>query len=155
MAEELKICQNCGATIYPEHMESGKAGLWQGQLLCPVCMEEKKSNTASSSSEEEPIQLVSEEEMDTTRKIEALAQKKATVFDESTLKRPLNKTGKGATRLKVFHSKISDGAVDFMVKTINEWIDNNEDVEIKMAQSHIGIWEGKHPEPHLILTVWY
>lgn len=156
MAEELKTCQGCGATVYPEHISSGKAGYWQGKLYCPICMEEAKSSTTSAAAEEEePIQLIDEEEMSGESKIKSLAAEKTSVFDESKLKRPLNKTGMGATRLRIFHSKMSDGAIDFMVKTINEWIDSNEDIEIKMVQSHVGVWEGKHAEPHLILTVWY
>ncbi len=157
--QDLKFCQACGATIYPEHIEGGKAGYWQGQLLCPVCLNEKKNETASAeaiSEEDEPITLVDEEEFETShRKIESFAKKKTTEFDESKLKRPLNKNGTGATRFKIFHSKISNGALEFMTQQINQWLDNDENIEVKMVQSHVGILEGKHPEPHLILTVWY
>ncbi len=156
--QELKSCQACGATIYPEHLDAGKAGFWQGQLLCPVCLNEKKSETASTQAidEDEPITLVDATELEQThRTIESFAKKRGTEFDESKLKRPLNKTGTGATRFRIFHSKISDGAMDFMTKQINEWLDSNEEIEVKMVQSHVGILEGKHPEPHLILTVWY
>ena len=36
-------CQACGASIYPEHIDAGRAGRWAGQLLCPVCYAEKKA----------------------------------------------------------------------------------------------------------------
>ncbi len=157
--QEMKSCESCGATIYPEHIESGRASYWQGKLLCPVCLNEKKSETAGMEvkDEEEPLTLIDETEMEQTgvRSIESFAKQKTSVFDESRMKRPLNITGTGATRFRVFHTKISDGAMDFMVNSVNEWLDSHEDIEVKFAQSHVGIWEGKHAEPHMILTVWY
>jgi hypothetical protein len=36
-------CQACGATIYPEHIDEGRAGRVSGQLLCAVCYSEKKA----------------------------------------------------------------------------------------------------------------
>jgi len=160
--EELKSCEGCGATVYPEHIEAGRAAYWAGQLLCPVCLNEKKSETASGSAPpeaEEPLSLVDEEEVEKAgRKITALgaaglaAQK---LTDDSKLTRPLNKTGTGATRMKIFHTKMNDGASQFLSQTINEWLDGNPDIEVKFVDSTVGVWEGKHPEPHLILSVWY
>ena len=73
---------------------------------------------------------------------------------EEGLKRPLNVTGQGATRARNFHSKLNDAALALMDKAINEWIDQSG-VEVKCVSSCIGIFEGKKPEPHLILTAWY
>ena len=161
--EELKSCEVCGATIYPEHIDGGRAALWAGQLLCPVCLTEKKAEKAASPeapapTEDEPLSLVAEEELDETRSITAFGAKGVAarvVLDETKLKRPLNKSGAGATRMRIFHTKINDGAAVFMTQTINEWIDANPDIEVKFVGSAVGIWEGKHPEPHLILTLWY
>ena len=73
---------------------------------------------------------------------------------EEGLKRALNVTGKGATRARTFHSKLNDAALALMDKAINEWVDESG-VEIKCVSSSIGIFEGKKPEPHVILTVLY
>ena len=73
---------------------------------------------------------------------------------DELLKRDLNVTGQGATRTRIFHSKLNDAAFALMDQGINEWIDS-AGIEIKHVSSCIGIFEGKKPEPHLILTVWY
>ena len=73
---------------------------------------------------------------------------------EEVLKRGLNVTGQGATRTRTFHSKLNDAALALMDQAINEWIDSGG-VEVKCVSSCIGIFEGKKPEPHLIVTVWY
>ena len=70
-------------------------------------------------------------------------------------KRPLNQSGQGATRLRIFHSKISNGAVRHLEKTVNQWLDNNPEIEIKFSTTTVGTWEGKHAEPNLILTIFY
>jgi len=162
--EEIKSCEQCGATIYPEHIESNKASFWAGHLLCPACLAEKKSETVSEQvvqTEGEPLTLVDDEEMDQTgqrRAIKALGAGGVGAqgaFDDTQLARSLNITGQGATRVRVFHSKMNDGAAAFMTQTINGWIDAHPDVEIKSVHTTVGVWEGKHPEPHLILTICY
>ncbi len=229
--ENLKSCAACGATIYPEHIASGRAAMVGGKLLCQYCINEQKSQTGSASSpgsstagrtavhpavasgrtasqpavhsgltaagktavqpavqnnqstagktavqpaiqnnqsaagrtavqpaiqDEEPVSLVDESEVGQGgRTITAFARERTKIVDESKLHRSLQKTGAGATRIKVFHTKMNDGAVEFMCQSINEWVDANPEVEIKTVQTTVGVWEGKHPEPHLILTVWY
>jgi hypothetical protein len=76
------------------------------------------------------------------------------IRDEDVLKRALNVSGQGATRTRTFHSKLNDAALALMDQGINEWIDS-AGVEIKCVSSCIGVFEGKKPEPHLILTAWY
>ena len=71
------------------------------------------------------------------------------------LKRPLNITGKGATRVRTFHTKLNDGAFAFLDGQINEWIDSNEQIEVKFCNTTIGVVEAKRSEPHVIMTVWY
>jgi len=171
--EIVKSCEQCGATIYPEHITTGRAMIVNGKLLCPICLGEKKGKTAAGTSaipsaarekpkptvvsEEETLSLVDEKDVESAgRKIEALGSKeKHKIVDESKLHRELHRTGTGATRVKIFHSKMNDGAVDFMIQMINEWIDANPDVEVKNVQTTVGTWEGKHPEPHLIITLLY
>lgn len=165
--DELKSCQGCGATVYPEHIEAGRAAYWAGQLLCAVCLKGKQSAPAEEAepvevvevveTEDVSLSLVDESELESSgrRVIQAFKTAEHTAIDESKLQRSLNKTGTGATRMKVFHTKMTDGAVEFMEQNVNEWIDGNPDVEIKFVESTVGLWEGKHSEPHLILTLWY
>ena len=69
-------------------------------------------------------------------------------------KRPLNNNGTGATRCRVFNSKIAIASLEFMEGQINEWLDS-EEIEIKDVGHIIGTMEGKRPEPNLLLVVWY
>ena len=71
------------------------------------------------------------------------------------LKRPLNISGKGATRVRTFHTKLNDGAFAFLDGQINEWIDSNDNIEVKFCNTTIGVVEAKRSEPHVIMTVWY
>ena len=159
--EQLKSCEGCGATIYPEHITNGRATIVDGKLLCPLCIGEKKSQTqappAVTQDDSETLTLVDEAEFEQSgRKIESFGEKpKDEDAKETLFHRPLQKTGTGATRVKVFHTKLNDGAVEFMTQIINDWVDSNPDVEIKNSQTTVGVWEGKHAELHLILTVWY
>lgn len=164
-----KVCEGCGASVYPEHIESAKAGYWSGQLMCPICLKEKKAQAASSQTgapvqvDDEPSIALVDEPADKPAgpsKIRAFGAAGDSVagmpvFDDSHLARQLQKTGQGATRCRIFHSKLTDAAVAFMSQNINEWLDQNPEVEVKHVASTIGVWEGKHPEPHLILTLMY
>jgi len=169
--EEVKSCQVCGASIYPEHLQRGQAGFWAGELLCAVCMEEKRNDAAkedtaveepavSDTGRDEPLTLVDEEDLAKSgrKMIRAFGADTTVgqiVHDDARFQRALNTTGRGATRVRVFHTKLNDGAASYMAQSINEWIDGNPDIEVKFAQTTVGVWEGKHPEPHLIVTVWY
>ena len=75
--------------------------------------------------------------------------------EESSFKRPLRKTGKGATRVRTFHTKMSDNAMHYLDGLINDWLDEHEDIEVKFSNTIVGIVEGKKAEPHLIVTIWY
>ncbi len=77
------------------------------------------------------------------------------MLDTSNLQRGMNKTGGGATRCRTFHAKLNDSSMAYMNNQINEWIDSDPEIEIKYATSSVGVVEGKHAEPHLILTVFY
>ncbi|MBN1341963.1 MAG: hypothetical protein JXQ73_04745 [Phycisphaerae bacterium] len=75
--------------------------------------------------------------------------------DGADFKRGVNKSGQGATRSRTFHAKLNDSSLAYMDQLINEWIDGDPEVEIKFATSSVGVVEGKHAEPHLIITVFY
>lgn len=74
---------------------------------------------------------------------------------EQQLRRPLLKGSPNATRCRTFHCKLADGPMAYLNEQINEWVDGNDDIEIKFATSTIGVVEGKHVDPHLIVTVFY
>lgn len=169
MAEDegiIKTCDECGAAVYPDHLEKGTAGMVNEKLLCPICYREyNKTNVSAHDDAEATIALVEDEAIEAQMENEPKPQIKAfaddSVFgqmvdhDESKYKRPLNTSGRGAIRCRTFHTKLSDAAISYMDSTINEWTDKNPQIEIKFATSTIGIYEGKRAEPHLIVTVFY
>ena len=87
-------------------------------------------------------------------KIHAFGSVAAAGAVEQKLSRGMNIPGTGATRCRVFHSKITVGAIDHMVSQINEWLDGSE-AEVKHVTQVVGVMEGKKSEPNVILTVWY
>ncbi len=77
------------------------------------------------------------------------------ILDESKYSRSVNPSGQDATRCRTFHAKLNDSAVAFMNDQLNTWVDSHPDINIKFATSTIGIFEGKHKDPNLIITVFY
>ena len=72
----------------------------------------------------------------------------------SEFRRSLNVDGHGATRCRIFHSKLAVASLDSMQDQINEWIDSDE-IEIKHVGHNIGILQGKTKEENIFVTVWY
>ncbi len=188
MPDEMKDCQECGASIYQEHLDRGLAGFIAGKLLCSVCRanalgasaaapatadatatastpaptpEPTPASATSAAStpgrSTEPIQLVDPEEV-ATQPAPHQAENR-TAFggshDDSQLSRELSR-GRNASRCRIFHTRITEGALVYLNEQINEWCDQQEDIEIKFATSTVGAFEGKqHVEHHLILTLFY
>ena len=73
---------------------------------------------------------------------------------KSAFKRPMNMTGTGATRVKLFHCKIAAKSMENMEDSINDWLDDNE-IEVKQVGHVIGTLEGKKPEPNVIVMIWH
>lgn len=174
MSDELdsfKTCEECGATIYPEHLENRLAEQFEGQLLCVHCV---KARRAAASPDDKPaddgsapIALVDEDDSDLG---DLQYDTKPTVIksfgggpggmgmgglDEDKLRRNLLTGSPNATRCRTFHCKLADGPITHLNEQINEWADSNDNIEIKFATSCIGVIEGKHVDPHLIVTVFY
>jgi len=61
----------------------------------------------------------------------------------------------GATRCRTFHCKLTDASFQHLNDQINEWVDQRDDIEIKFAVNTVGVVEGKHADPHLIVTIFY
>ena len=167
-------CEECGATIYPEHLERQVAEQWQGRLLCPYCLREKRSASAAGvAATPAPVALadLGEAGADLLTDAPIAYERKPTAIRaiggapagmpgvgeirEQQLRRPLLKGSPNATRCRTFHCKLADGPIAYMNEQINEWADSSDDIEIKFATSTIGVVEGKHVDPHLIVTVFY
>ncbi|GAG30077.1 unnamed protein product, partial [marine sediment metagenome] len=66
-----------------------------------------------------------------------------------------SRPGRGARRVRTFHSKLSEGAVRHLDEQVNAWLESHPEIEIKFANTTVGVWEAKHAEPNLILMVFY
>ena len=127
-------CADCGAVIYQEHINRHLAGRWAGRLLCPHCLTQKQEEDRSGA---------------------AAFSGEGAELEQKDYHRPLNKTGQGATRVRIFHTKLADGPVRVLNQQVNDWLETHPEIEIKFANTTVGTWEGKHAEPNLILTLFY
>ena len=99
---------------------------------------------ADSSDSDEPLSLEDGDE-DGMSKIHARGGSPL-ADDKREFARPLNVNGAGATRCKVFHSRIAEAPLARLQNVINEWLDSDK-IEVKHVGHLIGILEGKNPEP--------
>ena len=166
--EVTSVCGVCGASVYKEHLDAGIARYEDGKLLCTHCVVEYEQmhDSAGGAVDEELAPITFDSDDDKNEPPVDMSESRIQVltgttvsgggpWDESRFKRRLDPKSGGASRCRMFHSKLSDGAVDFMTNSINEWLDANKDIVIKFATSTIGPFEGKHTEPNLILTLYY
>jgi len=180
MSGTLRICEQCKGTILADEIAQREAGLIKGQLLCPKCVaavrraaiqarEAAGDDQAQASGQsvpatatavdQESISLVGEDEAPRsgTSKIRNLAEagSLAGTHHDENLKRPLTGPTEAPTRCRTFHSKLNDSSLAYMNDQINEWIDGDPRVFIKTVSTTVGTFEGKHPEPHLFVTMFY
>ncbi|MCG3136242.1 MAG: hypothetical protein HJJLKODD_00068 [Phycisphaerae bacterium] len=193
--EQTKNCQSCGASIYPEHLTTHKAGYWGGKLLCVHCYAEKQGQQVTIGSEDvvsgesaahHPLDMegvsILRDSIDAAGdaphpedqkhgadapaiQIASLTSSMIKPFggghdasgDKPAMRfrRFLQHDDSGALRCRIFHAKLNDGALQFMENQINEWVDTSPEVDIKHISTQIGLFEGKHTETHLIITVFY
>jgi hypothetical protein len=158
-SETLLSCSGCGATVYPEHLERHMAGYWAGTLYCKLCLTQKKSGTAPPPIPEEltsfPLEEVVAESANAVAPAAPEPPKPAVPTVAPMTRRAPRPGSDGATRVHIFHARLSDGAVAHLDHQINDWLDQNPDVEVKFANTTVGTWEGKHPEPNLIMALFY
>lgn len=167
-AEQHSVCAECGATVYREHLDSGIARYEGDKLLCSFCvadyekMHDSTGVPSPSESNLDTISLQDDEDdlMPAPARSRIHAVSKTMMGDvgawsDARFKRPLAPQSSGASRCRTFHSKLNEGSIDFMSKLINDWLDSNDQIVIKFATSTIGIFEGKHAEPNLIVTLFY
>ncbi len=168
MKDEVpSTCQQCGASVYKQHIESGIARYEHGKLMCSHCINEyEHAHDKEGSVEEtyEPIEFDDDDDRPSAHadlsssRIHAASAATlgvAGAWDDTKYKRSLSPNASGATRCRTFHCKLSEAAVEFMNNQINEWLDHNDKIAIKFSNSTIGNFEGKHTEPNLIITVFY
>ena len=159
--EHLETCGECGATIYPEHVKRGMAERIDGKLLCVHCLKDRRSaGEADEVADEAGNPLSQELTVAYDRKPTAIRSfgnqmREPLVPGDDSFRRALLRDPALATRCKIFHCKLADAVMNHMCAQINEWADAHDDVVIKFATSCIGVVEGKHADPHLIVTVFY
>ncbi len=64
-------------------------------------------------------------------------------------------SGSGSGRVRSFHGKLSEQGLEYMDFSINQWLDQHPEIEVKFVTSSIGQFDGKMKEPAVILQVWY
>ncbi len=177
--EALESCQECGASIYPEHLAKHAAEKYHGKLLCPHCLHERRAAESASPADLRPesgditsepanatIALARDDETpDNPTPVEVSKSRSIKAFsggitagqavDEVKFRRPVQQNVPYATRCRTFHAKLNEASISYLDRTINEWADAHDEIEIKFATSTIGMFEGKHADPNLIVTVFY
>lgn len=104
--------------------------------------------------DEEPISLVEPSENNGDHV--SIVHKKKQETDEQKFTRPLKKSASGATRCRLFHSKLAQNALAVMERQINEWIDGDEDIDIKHVGHVVGNIQTKtSTEENIFVMVWY
>jgi hypothetical protein len=153
-SDAVMSCHICGASIYREHIDRGLAGRWAGQVLCPHCLAEKRGPAAG-----EPDHAAKTDENDAGthpgRSSTYAGFAGLTDLDSMPYQRPLQPGPHGASRMRIYHCKLSEGPLMQLNRQVNEWLDAHPDIEVKFATSTIGTWEGRHAEQHIILTLYY
>ncbi len=179
--DPVRSCQGCGSEITNEQVSQRQAGLVQGILLCPECVEEKRREATDAQAsaqravaaaetrayipavrekeEDAPLSLIDEEQMSGKgeKMIRSFAEGSTLggAHDEAKLKRPLAGPSEPASRCRTFHGKLTAAGLANMDEILNEWLDNQPGVYIKSVSSSVGVFEGKNKEPHVIMTVFY
>lgn len=156
-SDAVMTCQGCGASIYREHIDRGMAGRWAGLLLCSHCLVERKK---SGSAHHDAATLAGADE---SHDAAAHPDKSAVGLSAIVMsdpeavgyRRPLNRLGTGASRIRIWHCKLSDGPLAVLNQQINEWLEAHPDVEVKFATTTIGEWEGRRSEAQFIITLYY
>lgn len=172
---EHRVCQVCEGEITPEQISKREAGLLKGVLHCPKCVQAKRMAAAQATaavpvgatvaaaakapaSGDEPISLLGSDDGAAQPSMVRSFSASGTAVGEKAdrqFKRPLAGKNEGATRCRTFHAKLAAGAIVYLDDQINEWIDSHPDVYIKTVSTTVGLFEGKHQEPHLMVTIFY
>ncbi len=156
-SEVLVTCAACGASVYREHVHRGLAGMWGGQMLCPACLKPKREGVAPPAAPEtgSSIPLAAPEAPAAPPSEESPAAAPETETMEPATEESSGTTGTGARHVQTFHAKLSEAALRHMDDQINNWLKHHPRIEVKFANTTVGVFEGKHSEPNLIVTLFY
>jgi hypothetical protein len=155
--EVVMICGTCRASVYREHIDRGLAGMWAGQLLCPACLRLKREGAQAEVAESlDSLPLAPAPAVPT---VEAAAPAEPAVEspapDETGFGLPVPSDGRRARHVRTFHAKLSEAALRHMDEQVNAWLKRHPEIEIRFANTTVGMFEGKHSEPALIMSVFY
>jgi hypothetical protein len=161
--DETLSCEACGAVIYPEHLQRQTAGRINGKLLCTHCLHEARERSAAPArapaaaarASGDPLTFSAERSANIRFGGEGGITFDRAAEDTHKYRRPLLTGSTSATRCRTFHCRLADAAFAHLNEQVNEWADSHPDIQIKFATSVIGVVEGKHADPHLIVTVFY
>ena len=157
-SEVLMSCAACGASIYQEHVHRGLAGMWAGQMLCLTCLKPKREVGAAPPATEnaDAIPLAAVEPAAATSSPEPPpASPYDTVADEVIAAEAAAGTVSGARHVRTFHAKLSEAALRHLDEQVNAWLKAHPSAAVKFANTTVGMFEGKHSEPNLILTIFF
>ena len=101
--------------------------------------------------DEEPLGIAEES---SARSISHTAGLSSDSDEGHRFSRPMQKTGTGATRCRIFRSKISVPAIETLEENINEWLDS-DDIDVKNVGHLIGKMHGKTDDDCIIVMAWY
>jgi hypothetical protein len=149
-------CSSCGATIYREHIDRHIAGMWAGQLLCPTCLRQQRGADSPGHADDEigDVPLVPPDVDAPGGSAESIADTDTSEGMREEFASRLAKR-RGARRVRTFHAKLSEAALNHLDDQVNTWLAAHPEIEIRFAHTTVGTIEAKHAEPHLILTVFY
>ncbi|UCD29242.1 MAG: hypothetical protein JSV03_01810 [Planctomycetota bacterium] len=161
--EPIMNCAKCGASIYQEHINRGLAGRWAGDLLCPHCLPERKKADPTVPTADDEVELALADESDGSNRdsqsgthgLSGSSLSGAVAAEAQNFRRPLNQTGQGATRIRTFYAKFTEGAIRHMEQQVNAWLDSHPEIEVKFATTTLGKSEERHSETCLIMTIFY
>lgn len=170
---EVKVCAKCGGSISNQSIIEGKAKFHEGKLICSNCIASAAAPAPGGGgghddqpiafdAGDEPISFdnspseasSSAAESESADHIQVFAGEKATQRESKQYKRQPTVTGKGATRVRTFDTKLSRGAMEMLDEQINQWLDETG-YEVKFVSTTVGDVQGKKIEPHLIINIWY
>lgn len=158
-SEILMACAVCGASIYREHIHRGLAGMWGGQMLCPACLKPKREPAPAAEPVSEALDSIPlapvEDPVSEAAPESPPPPQPDTMAAESAPEEGSVAMGLGGRRVRSFHAKLSEAALRHMDEQVNTWLKENPTISVKFANTTVGIFEGKHAEPNLILTVFY
>ncbi|MBN1766218.1 MAG: hypothetical protein JW860_13240 [Sedimentisphaerales bacterium] len=142
-------CSQCGEALEAPDSMSGD------RLQCPQCRYPEVVPESKDGPPPIAIEELDGDDEGLSSSINTFESRSDLVIKEE-FSRPMNKSGQGATRVRTFHTKLTDNAIKAMDRTINEWVDSDPEIEVKFTNITVGEIDSKLGKiPNLIVTVWY